>query len=667
MVSLTVLLLAAPGALAAEGDPPAPGAEIALVLDMDRGLEGGLEARALRTGALLLRGGLGPEDHLTAFALAAGPHAPPQIALEPGEISGLVGLDGGDLGSTLRAGAAALWTSARADRVLALASAGPRGLGPDQARALLDLPGQGRLPVYGVAVGGEASSWLSRLVGLGDEISTASAGVHDQGAALALAVAGALAGAMDASPQRARLEGGDHPLLKGPVPVSALAVMLARPGGAPRARLIGPAGPVDPTASGVLPCAPDGPEGCAPLGYASFRVELDPAAPGAWSLVVPDGEVDHALILARPALRAALFVPDELEAGQGAPIALAILGPDGLPVADPAALLGAELYARAWEEHAVIALSPGLAGRFLGTWTPLGPTGRAALHARVQSPVVDLRVSADAWVEGDLAPILIPDPPQVDLGAWQGEWGDTRRCAEIDLSRSIRASGLRVLCRAGGRLEDARLTCDPAPDQAGLAAPRRWIACVEAEGCCQDLPTADDAPAELRFLVGDAPDAPPLLAVPVRYGVRSAGFWRCNFPALLATSALGLLLLGGLGVRTRRRRFSVADGLRFATSEPGLRRAAAVFVQRAARRDGLLGPDRVWVDEAGELCRAADGLLALEPGPAGAVQVAVGPRLERRLPAGTWEPVSEGERLQGLQPGVTYRVDERLYFMLAPG
>ena len=57
-------------------------------------------------------------------------------------------------------------------------------------------------------------------------------------------------------------------------------------------------------------------------------------------------------------------------------------------------------------------------------------------------------------------------------------------------------------------------------------------------------------------------------------------------------------------------------------------------------------------------------LLTLEAGPAGAPVVSKGPGLERRLATGAWEPVGEGERLAGLQPGTIYRVDARLYFAL---
>ena len=675
MVPLAWSLFCAPPALAADGEPAASGAEIALVLELRSGETRAREARALKVGALLMAGALGAEDHLTVLGPAEGERAPPQIALDEAAISGLVGPSALELGPALRAGAMALWTSPRAERLLVLASSGGASasepaLRPSEARALLVAPDRGQPPIYGLSVsaglGRGGSAWLSGVVAQGDDLVEAPAPLaEDQGAALALSVAGAMAGTLDAAPRRSVLGEGAHPLLEGASPGSEIVVMLARAGGAPGAVLIGPDGAVAPRAAGVMPCAePVGPD-CEALGYASFRVPVGPGAAGGWTLDVPPGERDAVLVLARPALRLALAVPESLDAGEQAPIAATLLDGSGAMVTDPVALLGEGLYARAWDDRALVTLTPQPGGRLTGRWTPLGPTGRAVLHARVQSATVDLSAEAVAFVEGELSPILIPDPAALDLGTWKGEWVDTRRCAEIDLSRSLRASGLPILCRAGGRLDDARLTCQPAPGQAELEAPRRFVACVVAEGCCRDLPTEGDAPAELRFLARENPEAPPLLVVPVRYAVQSAGFWRCNFPALIATSALGLLIMGGLGLRTRRRRFSPLVGLRFANSEPGLRRAEAWLLSAHARRAGLLGPDRVGVDDLGAV--SADlgaALLTLEAGPAGAPVVSSGPGLERRLATGAWEPVGEGERLAGLQPGTIYRVDARLYFTL---
>ena len=62
MVPLAWSLFCAPPALAADGEPAASGAEIALVLELRSGETRAREARALKVGALLMAGALGAED-----------------------------------------------------------------------------------------------------------------------------------------------------------------------------------------------------------------------------------------------------------------------------------------------------------------------------------------------------------------------------------------------------------------------------------------------------------------------------------------------------------------------------------------------------------------------------------------------------------------------------
>ena len=103
-----VALLALPAALAGEGEAPARGAEIGLVLDLGSSPERALDSRAQRAGALLLLGALSEADHLTVFAAGSDARSPPQIALDPTQIGALVGEAGGDGEPALRAASMAL-------------------------------------------------------------------------------------------------------------------------------------------------------------------------------------------------------------------------------------------------------------------------------------------------------------------------------------------------------------------------------------------------------------------------------------------------------------------------------------------------------------------------------------------------------------------------------
>lgn len=391
---------------------------------------------------------------------------------------------------------------------------------------------------------------------------------------------------------------------------------------------------------------------------------LAAAAPALGVRPVPDGEGGWTLP-PRPALTLRLSLPEEAEAGR--PVAVwAWLEREGARL-DPRALgLGWEASLEVDGGPIPFALLED--GRWGGRWTPTGPAGEVHGRLRLRGEGLDLRADARARVEGELGPVLLPSPPELDLGSWESGPSSTGRCAEIDLSGSTRADELELLCAPSAPGERIVLICRPAEGQRAGGPVSRWEVCASAPPCCEDAPAPEDPPLSVRFLRKTEEGAELLATVPVRYQVIGQSLLRCRGPGVLITLLVAGGLLAMLGLR-RAQRFDPGASLRVARSEPGLRRARPLALGRLAFARSALRPGKVAFDEEGSPLGSLEGAaLVLEPGPGGAPRVARGESLERRLPGSAgWAPVDETERLSGLQPGVTYRVGERLYFALVAG
>lgn len=372
-----------------------------------------------------------------------------------------------------------------------------------------------------------------------------------------------------------------------------------------------------------------------------------------------------AYALPEPELRLAVTIPEEAPAG--VPLALwAWLERDGVRVEAPQAVLGAGLEARAELGGSNVPFSLLEDGRWGGRWTPPGPEGQVHGSVRLRGEDFELRADLTTWVEGALAPVLLPSPIAVDLGTWESESSMTQRCAEIDVSGSARASQLDLLCLPTAPSGAITLVCSPAPGQEPGAAVLRWQVCGYAPACCGDAPGADEEPLSVRFVQRDARGGELMATVPVTYRVIGQNLLLCRGPGVLLTVALAGLALGALGMR-RAPRFSPELGVRLASSEPGLRRAKLLGLARLASARRPFWPGSVAFDVGGAPVPSVEGAaLVLEPSADGAARVARGASLERRLQGSAgWTLVDEGERTSGLQQGTVYRVSERLYFILS--
>jgi hypothetical protein len=405
-----------------------------------------------------------------------------------------------------------------------------------------------------------------------------------------------------------------------------------------------------------------GPKLCAPprRHYQTFRAGNDPEKAASWTLALPraPGTVEYGVIL-RYDLLAKLTVPAQARAGEPVPID-AVLTFRGQVVDDPT-LFGGDGFgavARVGKDEVPLQQAPG--GHFKGTWVPTSPSPPEGsivgvlFHSAWMEKRAYQAVEVVGWPELQLR----PTPNPVELGAWRGEHGVTRRCATLDLSRSNGADRLPVTCAAEGAPPGLRLSCEPVSGSEAKGPggqPLQWQVCAEAERCCTEL---DSTPATQVKLAGKDPHYVGVqAAVPVRFQVEATGFWRCWWPLFAALGALlfGLWFIAGW---VRPYNFDAATCLRVSGSEPGLKRASALVLrEQPGGVRGFYRHARTCLNGVGDfLRRPQESVFVLEAGPAYSTVLRKAGGLEKKSRTGQWEPVPEAEWSQGLVPNATYRL-----------
>lgn len=393
---------------------------------------------------------------------------------------------------------------------------------------------------------------------------------------------------------------------------------------------------------------------------ATAIVDLSAATFGAH----PDLVGEHLVFPPTPDLVARVALREDALAGDRVGIR-AWLERGGLPVADPAAALGAPLEVALEVDGSPVPFAALPDGSWGGRWTATGPSGSARASFRVRDARYDLRAEAAIAVEGALSPVVLPQPTTVELGTWESGWRPTSRCAEIDLSGSIRAEQLDLVCAPSDPRDALFLYCEPATDPVPGEPVLRWRVCARAGPCCGDQPVGDD-PLDVRFIQRDERRGTLLATIPVHLSVRGQNPLLCRGPGLLLATALAGLTLAALGLG-RAPRFKADLTLKLASSEPALRGARPFALRPMADASRPLFGRRVAFDEqGGQTSLRGPSALVLEPTSGGGARVLRGEALERRLPRSRgWEVVDETERISGLLPGCVYRVGARLYFTLA--
>lgn len=440
----------------------------------------------------------------------------------------------------------------------------------------------------------------------------------------------------------------------------------AMPGKAFKAQVVGPAGVVPARAAGDNGCPrsvvlSNAPKICADprRHYQVFRGANDPYMASTWTLSLPDapGEVEYGVIL-RYDLGAKLDLPAAVRVGEPVPI-------DASLVFRNQTFVDASFFAEDGFEAAlhvagdVVLLTHAGDGRFTGTWTPSSPSGVDPAHAEVRftNTFLDQRARRDIRVEGFVDLELRPVPNPVDVGAWRGDRKPSSGCAEVDLSSSLNADTVPIVCEPSPGAEPV-VTCEPIAGSEGPAGqPLRWQVCVVAGSCCGEL---GDAPLFVTMRGRHPHYAAGAVQVDVAYRVSATGFLRCWWLelAIVAGTLFGVWFIVGW---IKPHDFDPALTVRLARTPRALTRASAmVLCEQPGGRRGFYRNARFAVSNDGTPIREiGKALFVVEAGPAGLTALRKAGGLERQnRRTRKWERVPEEDLAAGIDTGLVYRVGD---------
>jgi hypothetical protein len=633
--------------------------------------------RAAVLGALLVEGLVrGSEDQLTVIAFGDRKGAPPRTATTGDTIRALEYGGGTWFEPALLEAARVLGPSARGRKLLLLFTDGaPTDLDrPKQVIEALngtpsDFQSIGLYASEGSRKLGEP--YLSAIVRSPDDLVLIDALAPDTVQRVVRAFTQGYARVLGSKPVTGTLQpGGSVPFEVGRYVTEVLVTTAQiRPGAPFEPTLTGPGGAIPTRAMGDNGCpqrvAPGGAETvCDPprRHYATFRANNDPYAASTWTLTLPnaDGPVEYGVIL-RYDLTAQLDLPPQARVGEPVPIEGKLLF-RGQVFTDEA-FFAADGFAAALEiGGATIPLQHAGGGRFTGVWTPASD-GAFEGALRFTNQWMSTEARKPSTVEGFLDLVLRVSPNPVELGAWQGARGASRRCQELDLTGSLNADRVPLACDVQGQAADATLSCGPvagseATVDGRTGQPMRWEVCVTAKGCCGDQPAAADAPFLVTLRGAHPHYASGAVAVPVRWEVRATGFLRCWWPVL---AAIGAALVGAWLVYgwISPHNFDPTASVRIAGNPTALRRASAlVLAEQPGGRRGFYRSARFALLHDGTPVRNVRGaILVLEAGRGGSSRFKHAPgleRLDRRTEK--WVLMNPEDLAQGFEPNTTYRI-----------
>ena len=665
-----------------------PGSEIALVLDNScsmvvsttSSLDGATfppndPERAAVLGALVVEGlTRGTNDKLTVLGFGSGPGAPPQVVRTAAEIRALPYVSGTYFAPSLREAAATLSRSSQDTRLLMFFTDGiPEDVpNPADARTLAGLDANPALDSVVIGLYGSdeirdsAKAYLTPLVRHPDDLTLLS-----NPADVVPAFTRGYARALGSKPLSFTLDGGDSKTIEVGRWVTEVMVVVAssRPGPAFTASLTGPQGGVSPKATGDNGCPQsivlsNAPNVCADprRHYAVFRAAHDPNRPATYtlSLAQSDDEAQVGVIL-RYDLIAALDLPPKSEVGATVPVRARLLF-QGRTFDDAEFFTSDGFAVQLKVEGAEIPLTHVGGGEFTGSWAPSQPgLGQPTLAQVVFSNQwLEKRAQRGTLVDGFLDLILRPSPNPLDLGAWQAERGEVRRCGVLDLTASQNADRVAILCEGLNAPAGVTVSCLPvAGSEATLkdgqrGQPQRYEVCVTSAKCCGD---ASGQGAAVR-LVGAHPHyASGAVTVPVGFQVKAAGLLRCWWVELavgLGLLTLAFVLLGLL----RPHKFDPALIVRVASKEADLRRVPSLVIEeQPGGKRGFYRNARLCIDGEGNMIRNhRKAVLVLEAGPGGSTVFRSSGALEvKDRRTSRFEALSAEALSQGHMSGVIYR------------
>jgi hypothetical protein len=663
-----------------------PGTEIVLVLDNSCSMVAGATVqntgrelpandpdRAAVLGALIVEGLVrGSEDAITVVGFGDKKKDPPRIVRTGDEIRGMPYGGSTWFGPALDAAKQTLSSSARDRRLAILFTDGaPSDLDTSkEAKQRLGIPADYDVVAIGLCAADftrkEGERFLRPLVSHPDDLTLLDATDREVARRVVGAFTESYARVLGSKPLVGRLSaGGSESIAVGRYVTEVMVFTAsARPGDAFQARLEGPRGEVPARATGDNGCPRrvargDAPRVCDPprRHYQVFRAANDPYNASQWTLSLPSapGDVDYGIVL-RYDLTAELSVPATVRVSDAVPVQARLLF-RGQTFTDEAFFGSDDFSVILGVGNDVVTLAHVGAGRFEGTWTP-SETGAFEAELAISNTwmrSVDRRpVSVEGFVPLDLK----PTPNPVELGSWQGDRGETRRCAEVDLAGSPGADRVEVRCTPTGSSDGAVLTCGPIPgSESPQGQPLRWEVCVVVEPCCGALPEETDAPFAVTLQGAHEHYAAGAVTVPVRYRTDATGFLRCWWVELAIAAGLAVLTWLFYGWWSPYD-FDPSATLRIAGSQQALRRASAlVLVEQPGGRRGFYRNARVCLTNDGNPVRTPNtAMLVVEAGPKGSMRFKKAGGLERQVRrTRKWQPVDEADLPAGPDPGVLYR------------
>jgi hypothetical protein len=668
----------------------APGNEVVLILDNSCSMVAGGTIqgtgeklppndpeRAAVLGALLVEGlARGSEDDVTVIGFGDRKAQPPRIAHDGDAVRAMEYGGGTWFDPALRAAADVLRASSRDRKLLVLFTDGSPSDLKDPAEAVAALAGT---PTDTLAIGLYASPnsrrmgqpYLSAVVREPSDLTLIDAMGSDAVQQVVRAFTNGYAHVLGSKPVTGTLDPAGSTTVQVGRYVTEVLVAAAsvRPGSPFELTVTGPAGAVPARATGDNSCPPQ----IAPLEarrvcdpprrhYAAWRGANDPYQASSWTLNLAraDGQVEYGIIL-RYDLVAEVTLPPQARVGEPVPIEGRLLFRGQVFQDD--AFFQADGFAATLEVgESKVPLEHAGAGRFRGVWTPDhdGSFDASLVFSNQWMRVAD---PARVAVEGFLDLTLRPEPDRIDLGAWQGDRRRTQRCQRIDLSRSVNADRVPVVCEAGGYSSGATLTCGAVKGSEATVngqpgQPLQWEVCVQAEGCCEDLPASGDSAFSVTLRGAHAHYAPGAVQIPVSWKVDRTGFLRCWWPVLAAIGGL-LTALWALYGMISPYSFDPSATVRVAGNPTALRRASAlVLCEQPGGRRGFYRNARLCLLHDGTPVRSPGAaILVLEAGPRGTTRFkkAVGlERLDRRTDR--WQNVPDTDLPSGFDPNTTYRI-----------
>lgn len=667
----------------------APGTEVVLILDNSCSMVAGATVqgtnqelpandpqRAAVLGALIVEGlTRGSEDSLTVVGFGNRRKDPPRVVSTATDIRGMPYGGSTWFGPALDAARTSLQGSTRDHRLAVLFTDGsPSDLDtPEQARTRLGLPADYDVVAIGLYAGDfvrdEGKRFLEPLVSHPDDLTLLDATDSDVVQRVVGAFTESYARMLGSKPLTGKLSPSGSTTVRVGRYVTEVMVFVAseKPGRAFAARLEGPKGEVPARASGDNGCPPsvarpDAPGICGPPSrhYQVFRGANDPYTASDWILSLPDapGDVDYGIVL-RYDLTAELSVPATVRVSDSVPVEARMLF-RGQTFTDDAFFTSDSFTATMTVGADTVSLEHIGGGRFRGTWTP-SATGASMAELAFSNTWMRTVDRKPVSVEGFADLVLQPTPNPIDLGVWDGERGESRRCAEIDLSTSRGADTVALTCTPAGSSDEAVLTCGPVPgSEGGAAQPQRWEVCVIAPSCCSELPAASDQPFAVTLQGAHPHYASGAVRIPVQYGVRDTGLWRCwwvEISIALALAILGFLFYGWWSPND----FDPSATVKLAGSQQALRRASAlVLVEQPGGRRGFYRNAKLCLTHDGNPTRApAEAMVVVEAGPKRTMRFRKAGGVERQdRRTRKWRPLEEDDLAAGPDPSVLYRAGE---------